>query len=248
MKKNALCSQYLTSLPTLLAFYLLAPCLATTPQTIPFPQARPFIKIETIDESISRMDKLIRHDPKDGLLYTNRAEYLNAAQRYNEALRDSDNAVRLLKQSGEAHKQRAWALSGLKRWSDALNEADQYVRLAPDSDLGVAYGMRGGLELRTEKYSQAIADFNSAIQINHEDARLFLYRAYAFCGFGVFERAAKDCTKCLELIKACPGEYELQCEVFALATRAMAYDKLGQHNLAQQDRQLETKLLEQHHK
>lgn len=222
-----------------------ARCLAaTTPATPPI-QPPSALKIESIDESIDRMDELIRQHPNDALLYTSRAAYLNSAGIYDKALRDANRALELSSQSAEVHKQRALALGGMARWQDALGDADQYVKMASRSELAVAYGMRACLELRSDKFAAAIVDFNSAIQLNHGDAWLYLYRSWAFSGFGVYERTVKDCTKCLELIEGARNPSD--CEGLALRTRAHAYEQLGQHELAQQDLKLQSQILDQHH-
>jgi len=221
-------------------------CFATTTATTPPIRSLPAVKVESTTEAIHRLDKWIREDPDDALLYVNRAELFNSMGQYDEALHDSDKALQLSSQSVEAHKQRALALSGVKKWPDALDDADQYVERAPHSELALAYEMRGCIELRAEKFAAAIVDFNSAIQLNHDYAWLYLFRARAFNGFGVYDRAVKDCTKCLVLAKDPRNAYDWRCEALALAARSQANEKLGQHDLAQQDMRHYSELLKQH--
>jgi len=221
-------------------------CFAETTRAAPPIQFPSGIKVETVDESIDRLSKLIKQHPHEGLLYLSRAEYLNSAARYTEALRDANRAIELSSRSADAYKQRTLALSGLAKWQEALGDADRYVRMASGSEQIVAYEMRGCVELRAKKYASAIVDFNAAIQLDRRSAWLYLYRAWAFSGFGVYERTVKDCNKCLSLVDETHGSPDWQIEVFALSARAHAYDQQGEHELAKKDLKLQAEIFERH--
>lgn len=220
-------------------------CFAGTARATPPIQFSSASNLETVDESIGRLSKLIKQTPHDGLLYLSRAEYLNLAGRYEEALRDANQAIELSHGSAPAYKQRLLAFISLAKWREALLDADQYVKMTSGFEQSVAYETRGWLELRADTFSQAIVDFDSAIQLDHDSAWLHLYRAIAFSGFGVHERAIKDCTKCLQLIEQPRDSSDCRCAFFALGVRAHAYDQLGRHELAQKDLKLQSQILKQ---
>lgn len=164
---------------------------------------------------------------------------------YQQALRDCDKAIQMSFQFAEVYKERAVALSGLRKWPDALKDADQYLKLAPQSKLALAHKMRGCIELRLEKFAAAIVDFNTAIQIDRNDCWLYLYRAWAYCGFGVYEPAVRDCTKCLALLENTHNSNDWRCKAFALALRTQAHEKLGLRDIAREDNREDLRLLEQ---
>jgi tetratricopeptide (TPR) repeat protein len=201
------------------------------------------IENERPDAVLLNLDEAIKKDPKDGKLYTLRATIYNRLNEYDRAKHDADKAVELSPSNAEAHGQRALTLLALGELRASMKEANLYLKLASEAELPEAFDLRGFICLVAKKYSFAIVDFNTAISMSPKSPYFYVNRADAFTGFGVYERALKDCNKALDLLRNADTPMEWSTRASAYGARSRMYQKMNNQDLARQDKQEELHIL-----
>ncbi|HVK12282.1 MAG TPA: tetratricopeptide repeat protein [Gemmataceae bacterium] len=84
---------------------------------------------------------------------------------------------------------RAWAQFRNGRTAEALKDYGEAIRLNPDSPSW--YGNRGLIYLETKKYDDAIADFNTSLELRETDTA-YRNRAQAYVKKKEYVKAARD--------------------------------------------------------
>jgi tetratricopeptide (TPR) repeat protein len=141
----------------------------------------------------------------------------------------------------------------------ATNDLNRVIE--KDPKYGEAYLNRGSINLALNLPADALNDFNEASKLLNDNPETFFYRAKAYYYLQMLDSALADNTKALDLgvdnaeiyydrgnILYKTGEYESAAEAYtksiekdttlveAINNRAMAYDALGNFDLADKDR------------
>ena len=91
--------------------------------------------LQRYEESLAAYDDAIRVDPRNALLYNEKAELLCKFKRYHEALEVYEQAIRHEPNNPYCYHGKGKALFGLKSYEDALVAYDAAIRLgSPDPD------------------------------------------------------------------------------------------------------------------
>jgi tetratricopeptide (TPR) repeat protein len=111
--------------------------------------------------------------PKEriGVAYENRAVILHSQKEYSRALADYDKAIELNPRSATAHFNRGFLLHfGFSDREGAYKSFTQAIQLDPND--AFAYNARGHVLLDQNKIDRAIADYDVAINLEPELAKL----------------------------------------------------------------------------
>lgn len=95
--------------------------------------------------------------------------------------------------------------------------------IARQPNAGWAYINRSYAYERMERYEEALADGNRAVQFSPREPLSYVNRAAAYIGLKQYERAIEDTNRALKIDPA---------HVLAFVNRAYAYEKLGQNDRA----------------
>jgi tetratricopeptide (TPR) repeat protein len=87
-----------------------------------------------------------------------------------------------------------------------------------------------------QKYPEAMNDANKVVALNSDQSWAYEFRARLNKSLGRYENVVTDCSAAIRLAPYSPTNY---------ADRALAYEKLGKHKLAELDRQKRNSLAKQ---
>lgn len=165
--------------------------------------------LRKFDESILIYSRGLKKFPTNSMMLSFRGNALLAARKYKEAINDyylsiqnKDNLIADIKVNAPHTNINtegdiknyvdafissmkisiAEARFGLGEYETALEEVNAGIRIGPDlKDFGKEsyYNLRGNIYLATEKYSQALADFEKSIQLNPKFAPAYVNKAIA---------------------------------------------------------------------
>ena len=195
------------------------------------------------DQAITKLDELIRQEPKSVDAYITRGSAYQQKGETHKALADFDQAIRLDPKSARAYCDRGILEDVLlQQPSKALADYNEAIRLAPNFQR--AYFNRGVHFLEQHDYERALSDFTQAIQLTPNEPSTRAYRAYAYAKLGQRTYALADATVAAKLK---PAEMPL-VRVEDLLLRAGAYRILGQQELAIRDHREAVRVMPKHSK
>lgn len=190
------------------------------------------------EQAITRLDGLIRQQPKSVDAYITRGSAYQQKGEAHKALADFDQAIRLDPKSARAFCDRGILEDDLlQQPNKALADYDEAIRLAPN--FYRAYVNRGVHFLEQHDYERALPDFTRGIQLQPEDPGTHAYRAYAYAKLGRRSSAQADADAATRLK---PTQIPL-VRADDLMVRAGAYRILGQQELALRDFQEAVRLM-----
>jgi TonB family protein len=182
------------------------------------------------DQAITKLDGLIRQQPKSMDAYIIRGSAYQQKGEAHKALADFDQAIGLDPKSARAFCDRGILEDVLlQQPNKALADYDEAIRLAPN--FYRAYVNRGVHFEEQHDYERALRDFTRAIQLQPDDLGTHAYRAYAYAKLGQRSPAQADAGVGIRLK---PAEMPL-ARVDDLMMRADASRILGQQELALRD-------------
>ncbi|MEW6585718.1 MAG: tetratricopeptide repeat protein [Nitrospirota bacterium] len=95
-----------------------------------------------------------------------------------------------------------------KKYDDAVKECSKQINRETDvDDIGISYANRGIAYAAKGQYDQAIADYNTAINVKPGYEKAYLNRGNAYYAKGQFEEAIDDYAKVIELNPKNPTPY-----------------------------------------
>lgn len=167
---------------------------------------------------------------------------------YKGAIKSLDNVI------GCAYVYRIEAYMGLEQYQKAINDCSKYIEEAPDDILGCC--MRGIAYEKLGQHEKAIDDFSTTIRMHPSGlAKPYCYRGSIYQKLGQYQKAIDDFSRAIQMNSK---ELALDLEqhpyvkaakptlISELASayngRAQAHEKLGNHDLAEQDRKKEKEL------
>ena len=205
---------------------LLGKALAIDPNYVPALRHRAALyavldKKQEALADIARAADLSPDDPQVNALAGGYAEeakdHGRAAGFYRRAVdADTDNA--------ELHYRLAWALIRARRSDDALREADFLVERYPDQSF--PYEVRADACEWLGRYADAVRDISLLIERTPNAARMYIHRSSVERTMGDAHAALVDAQKAIDLGEQTPS---------ALSARGLAYEALGQWELALAD-------------
>jgi len=180
---------------------------------------------------IDDINKIIKKFPNDFRGYIVRGIYYSSILKdksFELSIVDYKKALNLNPQYalgyyllGKAYSNKAMlTIENTKNYQNALNAFTRAIELnlKPTVDTNVFYE-RGFIYLLLEKYKEAIAEFNKALEINPESSSYFFsFRGDAHFELGNYQEAINDYTKAIEL----KPKY-----AHAYYNRGLAYNDLG---------------------
>jgi tetratricopeptide (TPR) repeat protein len=121
---------------------------------------------------------------------------------------------------------RGRAYNDLGKSRQAIADFTRCIKLKPD--FVDAYGFRVQAYSVLHQNRKTINDLDTVISLQPKNAFWYEERGLSFFQIGNYQKAIDDCTQAIKLEPA----------FAAYSTRADAYDKLGKHDLAMQDREV----------
>lgn len=109
---------------------------------------------------------------------------------------------------------------------DYLKAIDLYSRSLRLAEQASTYVFRGAIYAKTIQYTSALADFNSALELDPTFQQAFIFRAKLMESLGCFEESLADYTHALALKAETPIVFE---------ERASLYERLAMNELALAD-------------
>jgi tetratricopeptide (TPR) repeat protein len=148
-------------------------------------------------EAVEIYDDLIKANPKEGRLYTQRAAAWWARGERQKALADFDQAIQLGYVEPHAFTSRGMFHTAAGNLQAALKDFGQAVEKNPKDE--VPFINRAAVYISQRKFDLAIADYTHAIELNPKKASNYQQRAVAYKMNGQLDAALADFNRALEL-------------------------------------------------
>ena len=133
------------------------------------------------------------------------------------ALTDVDRAIELAPREVEAFFLRAQIRLNLGRNDEVVADGDAMVRFAPSDWRG--FNIRGLAHLRTERYTQALEEFNAALAVNLKISVIFENRASTLIALNQLAGAERDVEEALKLNARSSRAHGIRGRIHASAGR-----------------------------
>jgi tetratricopeptide (TPR) repeat protein len=156
------------------------------------------IKERRSDDAISVLNTLIEHPKIDIRVkpFADRGEAYRSVKRYDEALRDFDQAIEIDSKYTWAISCRAQTYQDLKRYEEALKDFDRAIELKATAWRA---GQRGETYRLMKCYDEALKDFDRAIEIDNNYSWAIASRGYTYYTLKRYEEALKDFDRAIEI-------------------------------------------------
>ena len=127
------------------------------------------------------------------------------SKKYEEAIKDFNEAIRLNPNYAEAYNDRGVAKYDLGKYSESIEDYNRAIQL--NSSFFGAYSNRGLVKVKIGKYKEAIEDYNEAIKLNPDYAGAYYNRGLAKIKLNQHNEAIFDFEKAVEL------DFELESQL-----------------------------------
>ena len=134
------------------------------------------------DLALKDYDQGVRLNPNSAVAFYDRGDFFLDRRQYARAVQDDDQAIRLKPDYASAFDNRCFGRAVLGRLPQALADCNEAVRLAATAN---HYDSRGFVYLKMKNYKAAIADYDSALQLDPK-------MDSSFYGRGLAKRATGD--------------------------------------------------------
>ncbi|NEU76252.1 tetratricopeptide repeat protein [Hassallia byssoidea VB512170] len=126
-----------------------------------------------------------------------RGNIYRLSKRYEEALKDFDQAIKLKPEYDWAIARRGQSYRFMQRYEEALKDFDCAIELNPKSDFAIA--RRGETYRLIKRYEEALKDYNQAIELNPKLDWAIARRGQTYLMLKRHEEALKDFDCAIEL-------------------------------------------------
>lgn len=211
---------------------LLASCChsveAMTERDYLFGQAMNLIWRHHFHQALPLLDRVINIDAGFAEAYYQRGRLFLEIDEHAKAKPDLDRAIRINHSFHDAYESRArWFLEDGKR-QEAIQDLTEAIRLDPkNADL---YKTRSKIYVMLNQDDKALADSSRGLELEPTNWTMWDNRARIYFRKGLYQKCVNDLNQAMKCMKARDDIGEI------LAARAKAYDRLGQKNLAEEDR------------
>jgi tetratricopeptide (TPR) repeat protein len=133
------------------------------------PQVRssPDLQRKIFDRAIEGYNAMMVTNPSDPLIYNDRGNAHLEKRSFDDAIADYDRAIKLNPNYAIAYSNRCWArVLANKQLQEALSDCDKALSLLSQPDNVRALDNLGYVYLRFDRFDDAIANFNAAIEID----------------------------------------------------------------------------------
>jgi len=148
-------------------------------------------------ESVEVYDALLKHDSRDGRLYTLRASAWWARGDEKQALADYDRAIQAGYKEPHAYSSRGLFHAALGNYDKAIADYNKAVELGAKGES--TYINRAAVYMTQEKYDLAVKDYDQAIRINAKRPTTYEQRAVAWKLSGQLDKAIADFGQAIKL-------------------------------------------------
>lgn len=183
---------------------------------------------QRVDDAIVDFKKSVEYDPKRalayralGLAYTTRGDWKRALENYSIALT-------LLPRTHEFYEPCLVLRAELYQKTGQLDRAvvDYTKLITMHGESTDGYTLRAACYAKLHKFDLALKDYSTLIRLDPHDDNAYRGRGDIFMEKGKASSAVNEYTRAIKLDPS-PANY---------TARARAYEKLGRHDLAAQDR------------
>ncbi|MBD2415577.1 hypothetical protein FACHB389_22060 [Nostoc calcicola FACHB-389] len=157
-------------------------------------------------------------------------------QRYEEALKDFDQAIELNPKYHWGIARRGLTYCLMQRYEEALKDFDCAIELDPQCTWAIA--CRGKTYRRIKRYSEAVKDFDRAIELNPKYHWAIAQRGYAYLMLKRYHEAIENLNCAINLKPD---------NDWSFYSRALAYQALNQVDKARADLNNSTQLVQQNY-
>jgi|GEM_PF-160022 len=197
-------------------------------------RANAYASIGKNEDALKDFNRAVELHPEATFAFCQRGLFYNMAKNYPKAISDFTEAINLAQDLPNslsvAYTGRAWAYQHLGKIEEAMQDATQAITLFPT---GFAYAQRGALFSQSQRYQEALSDFNRAIESGSRSSETLASRGFVHLAFKNFPSAISDFT---EAININPNL------ALAYAGRAYAYEGIGNNTRSIEDRKIAAKL------
>jgi len=148
-------------------------------------------------ESVEVYGELLKHDSKDGRLYTLRASAWWARGDEKQALADYDRAIQAGYREPDAYSSRGLFHAALGNHDKAIADYNMAIKLGAKGES--TYINRAAVYMTQQKYDLAIKDYGEAIRINAKRPTTYEQRAVAWKLSGQPDKAIADFGEAIKL-------------------------------------------------
>ena len=148
-------------------------------------------------DALADLDRALELDPSNVQAIRDRASALHGLKRDDEALAGYERVLELRPEDLAARVARAGILNNAGRYEEAYVAFGAVLELAPKPEYHWA---RGRSALSLERFEEALADFERAVELGPEVGAYYHARAQARAGLGQTERALADYDRALERV------------------------------------------------
>lgn len=145
---------------------------------------------EENESEISKINKRIKANPGDHMLYVHRANCYRELYEEGKAHDDYTTALRINPKSKRALRERANLFASLKKYDEALADYNRIIQLYPDDCDG--YMNRSLLYSTLKQDKLALADLNRALKLNPNRRLALEYRGSLYERIGRYKDALAD--------------------------------------------------------
>jgi tetratricopeptide (TPR) repeat protein len=129
--------------------------------------------------------------------FASRGETYRLMERYEEALKDFDQAIELNPKYDWAIANRGYTYRLMERYEEALKDFNCAIELNPKYDWAIAH--RGKTYRSMKRYEEALKDFDCAIELNSKLDWTIANRGYTYRLMERYQEALKDFAQAIEL-------------------------------------------------
>jgi len=176
--------------------------------------------LERYHEAFKAYAAAIEQDPNDYSLWRDRGAVLFQLKQRAEGLASLEKALELNPNAVEVWSLKALELARSQQRAEALESCDRAIAVDPKEHS--AWRLRG-LLFKENQPDEALKNYDQALELNPDDAELWVYKAKALSGLGREEEAVISYDRALDLK---PREFYLWYQ------RGLSLRRLGQFDSA----------------
>ncbi len=142
------------------------------------------------EEAIEKYDEAIELNPNHTELYNNRGIVKKNLRQYQEAIIDYDKAIELNPNYARAYSNRGIAKGKLEQYQEAISNFNKAIEVNPN--YAIAYNNRGTAKYYLGQHQDAIIDYDKAIEFSPKYADAYHGRGVAKQALGRNQEADED--------------------------------------------------------